>query len=175
MEVASERAAETSKPADFDSFFRERFEDVARSVALIAGDIGAGQDAAQEAFVRLHARWDRMESEQHARNFVYRVAVNVVRSHLRRYRRLILTGLGTGDATDPAADPGTSTVEWLSMAEALARLTPRQRSCVVLTDLAGLDSASVGRILRIEPATVRVHLMRARQMLREFLQVRGDT
>jgi RNA polymerase sigma factor (sigma-70 family) len=173
MEVASEQAAE-SKPADFDSFFRERFADVARSAALIAGDIGAGQDAAQEAFVRLHARWDRMESEEHARNFVYGVAVNLVRSHLRRYRRLILTGLGTGDTTDPASDPGDSTVEWLSVAEALARLTPRQRSCVILTDYAGLDSASVGGILGIGPATVRVHVMRARQRLREALEVRGE-
>jgi hypothetical protein len=63
---------------DFDSFFRTHFEWVARAAAPVARDPGLGQDFAQEAFARLFARWRGMDSEDHARNFAYKVAINLV-------------------------------------------------------------------------------------------------
>jgi DNA-directed RNA polymerase specialized sigma24 family protein len=45
---------------------------------------------------------------------------------------------------------------------ALARLTPRQREAVVLTQLLDCDAAEAGRIMRIRPATVRALVSQAR-------------
>jgi RNA polymerase sigma factor (sigma-70 family) len=153
---------------DFDGFFREEFPRVVRAAALVARDLGAGQDAAQEAFVKLHARWTRMESSQHARNFVYRAAVNWARSYLRKHIRLRPSGLrGSLDAQSP--DTTTATVEWLSIVEALGGLSARQRACVVLVDYLGMDAAGASRALRVRPSTVRVHLMRGRNALKTRL------
>lgn len=74
-----------SAPADFDTCYRELFPRVARTAALVARDPQLGPDLAQEAFARLYERWDRMASPEHARNFAFRVALNLARSHLRRW------------------------------------------------------------------------------------------
>lgn len=65
----------------FDDFFRATFADVARSAALVARDLGTGQELAQEAFVRLLERWNAVEDEEHARRFVYRAA-STSRGHM---------------------------------------------------------------------------------------------
>lgn len=154
--------------ADFDSFFRGQFERVARAAALVTGDPGAGQDHAQEAFARLFERWNAMESDDHARNFAYKVAINLARSHLRKHRRVFLYGLQR--SVEPASpDPMTRSDAWLDVVGALGTLSPRQRACVVLVDYADMDSASAGRVLGIAPSTVRVQLMRGRRALREGL------
>ena len=56
------------------------------------------QELAQEAFVRALQRWGDLESDEHARNFVYKVAINLARSHMRKYARVRPYGLtGFGD------------------------------------------------------------------------------
>jgi RNA polymerase sigma-70 factor (ECF subfamily) len=158
----------TDRGSDFDAFFRLHFERVARAASLVARDPGTGQDVAQEAFCRLFERWADMRSEEHARNFAYRVAINLARSHLRKHLRVSLIGLQRVD------DSVASTVrseDWLDVVGALGALSPRQRACVVLVDYVDMDPASVGRILGLVPGTVRVHLMRGRRSLRERLRL----
>ncbi len=155
-------------PEDFDSFFRTCFPGVARAAALVARDPSTGQDLAQEAFARLYQRWHDMASVDHARNFVYRVAINLARSHLRKHLRISLFGSTHSD--QPAmADPSGRSDDWLMIAEALGSLSPRQRACVVLVDYADMDAASAAKALGMGTGTVRVHLMRGRRALRESL------
>ena len=87
------READPALLPDFDTFFRETFVSVARAAALVARDVGVGQELAQEAFFRLYERWARIESVEHARRFAFRVAINLARSHLRKYLRVTLAGL----------------------------------------------------------------------------------
>ena len=153
---------------EFDSFFHAHFEKVARAAALVTRDAASGQDLAQEAFMRLLERWGTMESDDHARNFAYKVAINLARSHLRKHGRLSLYGLRGPDAPG-RANPMRSSDAWLGMTEALGALSPRQRACVVLVDYADMDSAGAAVILGMSPGTVRSHLMRGRRALREAL------
>lgn len=153
---------------DFDPFFHANVEKVARAAALVTRDAGAGQDLAQEAFTRLLERWSDMRSDEHARNFVFKVAINLARSHLRKHRRVLLYGLRR--PSDPAAsNPAGYSEDWLEMVEALETLSPRQRACVVLVDYVDMDSAGAARVLGVSADTVRVHLMRGRRALREDL------
>jgi RNA polymerase sigma factor (sigma-70 family) len=153
---------------DFDAFFHAHFEKVSRAAALVTRDAGAGQDLAQEAFMRLLERWGTMESDDHARNFAFKVAINLARSHLRKHRRLSLYGLRGPEAPGVANPTGSSDI-WLGMAEALGALSPRQRACVVLVDYVDMDPAAAAAVLGMSAGTVRVHLMRGRRSLREAL------
>jgi RNA polymerase sigma factor (sigma-70 family) len=148
--------------------FRAHFPGVARAAALVARDPGTGQELAQEAFARLFARWEQMESVDHARNFVYRVAINLARSHVRKHLRVTLAGFAAGSHAS-VPDPTETTAAWLEVADALGVLSPRQRACVVLVDYADMDAATVARVLGMGPGTVRVHLSRGRRTLRERL------
>jgi RNA polymerase sigma-70 factor (ECF subfamily) len=163
-------AASLSGRGDFDTFFRDHFAGVARAAGLVVRDVGVGQELAQEGFARLFPRWSDMDSADHARNFVYRVAINLARSHMRRTLRLSvaarLNGSG-GQVVTP--DPAERSGDWLVISPALGMLSPRQRACVVLVDYADLDSATAGRILGMRAGTVRVHLTRGRRALRERL------
>jgi RNA polymerase sigma-70 factor (ECF subfamily) len=57
---------------------------------------------------------------------------------------------------------------------ALAELPVRQRQAVVLRDWAGFETAEVARMLGTKESTVRVHLARARERLRESLTVNEE-
>lgn len=155
---------------DFDSFFHANFERVARSAAFVTRDAGTGQDLAQEAFTRLLERWSEMTSSDHARNFAYRVAMNLARSHLRKHLRVFLYGLHRRDDVD-GNSATVSSDAWFEVASALDTLSPRQRECVVLVDYADLDAAGAAAVLGLSPATVRVHVMRGRRALRESLGI----
>jgi RNA polymerase sigma factor (sigma-70 family) len=160
---AKVRSGGTTDP--FERFFRGEFAAVARTAGLVVRDWGVGEEVAQEAFARLYGRWAQMSSELHARNFVYRVALNLARSHRRRSLRPFVGAVPT--ITSP--DPATGAVDHLVIMEALASLSPRQRACLIMVDFAGHSAASTARILRTRESTVRVHLMRARRALREAL------
>lgn len=153
---------------DFDSFFIDHFERVARAAALVARDPAMGQDLAQEAFARLFERWGDMRSEDHARNFAYKVAINLARSHLRKHLRVSFFGLSRPEEAG-GGDAEARSDDWLQVADALRSLSPRQRACVVLVDYADMDAAGAARVIGMRSGTVRVHLMRGRRALRERL------
>ena len=150
---------------DFDPFFHAHFEKVARAVTR---DAAVGQDLAQEAFTRLLERWRDMASDDHARNFAYKVAINLARSYLRKHGRVLLYGLRSPDRAGVTSSTEASDA-WFEVTEALGALSPRQRACVVLVDYADMDAAATAGVLGMSPGTVRVHLMRGRRALRESL------
>jgi RNA polymerase sigma factor (sigma-70 family) len=160
-----EDTVHTTRSDDFDDFFSETFAGVSRAAALVARDRGTGQDLAQEAFFRLYERWREMESAEHARRFVYRVVINLARSHLRKHVRVRLSGLEPRDRNTrmPPTDA------WVEMADALGHLSGRRRAAVVLVDYVGLDAGDAAAVMRISASTVRAHLMRGRRDLRHAL------
>ena len=167
MELSADQIA-VPATMDFDDCFRDLFPGVARAAALVARDRQLGPDIAQEAFARLYERWDRIESRDHARNFAYRVAVNLARSHLRRR---IAAPFGLSGPERAGRDSTASSAAWLDAVAALGDLSPKQRACIVLVDYADLDAASTSAVLGMAEATVRVHLLRGRRALRARLNL----
>jgi RNA polymerase sigma-70 factor (ECF subfamily) len=69
------------------------------------------------------------------------------------------------------ADDGLAEVESRdTVVRALARLTPRQRAALVLTDLLGFTSEEAGVALGVRASTVRVLAGRARTALQEGME-----
>jgi RNA polymerase sigma-70 factor, ECF subfamily len=170
MEVTGADVVDLTVPVrvSFDATFRTLFPTVAKTAGFVAHDAQLGADIAQEAFARLFVRWGRMRSDEHARNFVFRVAVNLAKSQLRR-RLVAPFGLHGPDVR--VADDTPAADLWLGMADALAGLSVSQRVSVVLVDYADFDTATVAAILGIVESTVRVHLMRGRRTLRAALSM----
>jgi RNA polymerase sigma factor (sigma-70 family) len=172
MDLESPAVALVTPLVAFDDFFREQFTSVARTAALIVRDRSLGPDIAQEAFVRAYERWELMDSSEHARNFVYRAAINLARSHRRR---ILNMPLGRGVPFESRQDdPTAGLADWIVVTDALGKLSPRQRACVVLTDYVDLDAATIARILGIGEGTVRVHLMRGRRSIRNHLSLADE-
>jgi RNA polymerase sigma factor (sigma-70 family) len=166
--VRTESAEEPSKETahrDFDGFFRQHFPVVAFTVALVIHDFETGQDVAQEAFARVYVRWEFMESLEHARNFVFKVALNLARSHLRRLRRQAAAGTDRSGQPATGSDEAAAVAERLTLLAALRELSARQRASLALVDYADFDVAAAATLLRMRPSTLRVHLTRGRRAL----------
>jgi RNA polymerase sigma-70 factor (ECF subfamily) len=153
---------------DFDKLFRAQFPTVARSLGLVVGNREEGIELAQEAFARAWARWDRYQSPEHVRNSVMHIAVNLARSEARRRKKLSNTPVESlPDEGHPSKAEDVPTR--VAIVDALSTLSDRQRTCVVLTDYAGMDSREVARMLHIPAGSVRTHVTRARRRLRTLL------
>ncbi|MEX0984734.1 MAG: sigma-70 family RNA polymerase sigma factor [Actinomycetota bacterium] len=134
----------------------------------MVGNREDGIELAQEAFARAWARWDRYQSPEHVRNSVMRIGLNLARSESRRRKKV------SNDPSESLRDAGhpfegEEMTTRLVIVDALKALTDRQRTCIVLTDYAGMDSREVARILHIPSGSVRTHTARARRRLRLLL------
>ncbi len=69
------------------------------------------------------------------------------------------------------AESGASTLEAVDLLQHLMEvLSPQQRAALDLVDLQGFSALEAGEMLDIAPATVRVHVHRAREALRARIE-----
>lgn len=160
LEIAVEgrSAAELS----FEGFFECHREPLFSALWLVCRDRHEAEELAQEAFLKLWERWDRVQRLDDPEGYLYRTALNLYRNRRRRalltIRRLVRAAPRV-DSTDAVDDRD-------QIVRALGTLTPRQRSALVLTDLLELTSEEAARALGVRPSTVRVLAARARTALR---------
>ena len=149
--------------------FRDFVE--ARSVALMrlayllaGGDQHAAEDLLQTALAKTAARWAGVDSpEAYARRVMYRQQVDSWR--LKRRRRETPVGM----LPDEARHDDTPALDLkITVREALARLTPRQRAVLVLRFFEDLPEAEVANLLGCSVGTVRSTTHRSLARLREL-------
>lgn len=146
-----------TQPTDLDAVFRAESAGVYRTLfAFTGGRADIAEEATAEAFARAAARWSRLRDPV---AWIYRVAFRVAVDEARRERRHA-----------PAVDAPVPPPELAGLVEALRALTPNQRAAIVLRHVADLDTAEVANRMGCSRATVRVHLHRARDRLRELLR-----
>jgi RNA polymerase sigma factor (sigma-70 family) len=147
--------------AEFDAFYRDRWDGVARALALALGDRDLAVDATDEAMARAYPRWDQLRGYDNPAGWVYRVGLNWARSHHRRLaRKLPFSHPETVDPA-PVADP--------AVRRALLDLPIRQRSVVVCRLFLDWSVEETAAALGVRPGTVRSRLHRALQSLEASL------
>jgi len=151
---------------EFDAFWRAHHDPVVRSLTLAFADRHLAEDAAQVGFERALRKWRMVARLERPATWVYVVAVRHGRRHLAREGRRPPAG-GTARSSMPEADdPQAVVADVLLVDELLGRLTPRQRSVVVLRHLADLPLADVADALAISIGTVKSTLHDAYSRLR---------
>jgi RNA polymerase sigma-70 factor (ECF subfamily) len=156
-------------PVTFEEFFTTNSEDLYGSLWLVTRHRFEAEEIAQEAFLKVWERWDRVTEMDDPVGYLYRTAMNVWRSRGRRAAVAIRRVIHAIQADDGLAHIEERDV----VVRALAPLTPRQRAALVLTDLLGLTSEEAGKALGVRPSTVRVLAARGRERLREEMEERG--
>ncbi len=139
----------------FDDFYREHRTGLIRAMAVTLRDLDAATDAVDEALARACQHWGRVCTLQSPAGWVYRVALNLSRSRLRRLGRR-LPGWALPTTTAPETTPLDPSIE-----QALAGLTVDQRSGVVCRLLLGWSEARTAEVLDVRPGTVKSRLSRA--------------
>jgi RNA polymerase sigma factor (sigma-70 family) len=150
---------------DFESFFIAQQEALFRALWLVTRNRHEAEEIMQEAFVRVYERWSAIRDPQ---AYLYRTAMNVFRSRLRRAAVALRRAVHALPEDDQLAEVEARE----AVVRALAPLPARQRAAIVLLDVLGLSSEEAGAALGIRAVTVRVQAARGRARLRDEL---GDS
>jgi RNA polymerase sigma-70 factor, ECF subfamily len=144
----------------FEGFFLAEHGPVLRTVALILGDRAAAEDVTQEAFYRLLVHWKKVSTYERPGAWVRRVAIRAAMRARARSRR----------AEQPAerASDGDAASR-LDMRSALLRLSPAQRSAIVLHYYEDRPIQEIASLMGCTQGTVKTHLHRARERLAPML------
>jgi RNA polymerase sigma-70 factor (ECF subfamily) len=156
----------------------------------MVGNEQEAQELTQETFVRGLCKIETFRGEASAYTWLFRIAVNLVISQLRkvqRHRTYSLEAAGgngrfeadqaSGLLDRVARDPGEQPVEVLQRRErqehvvaALGRLEAEYRAVLVMRDIEGFDYQQMADILGLPLGTLKSRLFRARLALRDELK-----
>ncbi|MFI5991390.1 SigE family RNA polymerase sigma factor [Streptomyces sp. NPDC051362] len=148
----------------FKEFVASRSSALLKTAVLLSGgDRHTAEDLLQNALIKVAGHWNRVEEpEAYVRRVLYRQQIS--RWRLKWPRRELSVAetpeAGTGADTASAAELR------LVMRGALARLTTRQRTVLVLRYFEDLPEADVARILGCSVGTVRSTTHRSLARLR---------
>ena len=142
-----------------------------RLAYLLTGDRELAEDLAQEAFVRVARRLTGLRNADSVRWYLRRTVVNLANSHLRRRRveRAHMPALASSVAGVVTTDVVTKQV----VRDAIARLSARQRTVVVLRYYQDLTDQQIASVLGCPVGTVKSALHRAAAILRQNLGQEG--
>jgi RNA polymerase sigma factor (sigma-70 family) len=121
------------------------------AMRLYLHDSALAEEFAQEALARTCVHWHKVRKMENPRGWVYKVALNLARSHLRRLQieRRANARLERTSATLP--DDATS----IAIRDALKALPRRHREAVVLRFFADLTVAETADVLGCPVNTVK--------------------
>ncbi|MGX2997929.1 SigE family RNA polymerase sigma factor [Streptomyces sp. JNUCC 64] len=150
---------------DFRAFVASRSSALLRTAVLLTGgDRHAAEDLLQSALLKVVGRWHRItDHEAYVRRVLYRQQVDRWRL---KWPRRELTVAEPPDAAAQTGDAHDTAELRIVLLAALARLTPRQRTVLVLRYLEDLPEAEVADALGCSVGTVRSTAHRSLARLR---------
>ena len=116
----------------------------------------------QDAFLKLWERWDSIDVIEDPIAWLFRVSLNGFRMRARRARVAARRLVPTTSPSDPFEDVDIRE----DVRRMLRSLPQRQRAALVLTEIFDYSSEQAGRILGVQPTTVRALASQGRAALR---------
>jgi len=134
-----------------------------------SGNATLADDLLQETYFRMIRAGFEPESDDHARNFLFKVASNLLRDHFRASKRSPLPL-----EINPATEGGQRRSALSSdVQKILQTLKPRERELLWLGHVERFSHKEIAQIMNLKPASIRLLLFRARKKLAERLQEAG--
>ena len=155
----------------FRGFYRRTSGMVWAYLARATNDPSAADDLLQEAYYRLLRSTTTFESEDHRRNYLFRIATNLIRDRYRRPRHDSAQLPEYGDADIPASgDLARQTQQRTDLQRAMARLSHRERELVWLAYGQGSTHQEIAGVLGLKTGSIKPLLFRARRKLARILR-----
>ena len=164
--------AEVKSLAMDEESFRIVYERTARPLwaylARTSGNPVLADDLLQECYCRFLSLANPPQGDAHRRNYLFRIATNLLRDHWRAERRHGETALENTDL--PSQDHEMANVPLRSdLGQALAKLKPRERQLLWLAYAEGASHKEIAKTSGMKEASIRPLLFRARKKLLALL------
>lgn len=155
--------------------FRTFYERTARPLwaylARATGEPHAADDLLQDAYYRLLRSTVVFDDDAHRRNYLFRIATNLVRDRYRRPSQEV--ALPDDESERPLLCEDRSPAQFAvsrQINRALDTLRPRDRDLLWLAYTMGLSHAEMASTLGVKTGSVKLLLFRARRRLADLLQ-----
>jgi RNA polymerase sigma-70 factor (ECF subfamily) len=141
-------------------------DDMARIAYFVCGDLDVAEEAEQSAWAVAYRRLKDLRDPERLRPWLMSVAANEARQIARSRRRRTVRELAVAASTGPLDVDHAAMID---LADALARLDPKDRAIVGLRFIGGFGSAEIGQAMGMSAPSVRVRLHRLLERLRKDL------
>lgn len=151
------------EPAElaYERAYDDHWADVFRFALAWTNDWAAAEDLAQDAFVRLWNQRDRLDWSRPPLPWLLVTTRRLATDRFRRLRRRI------SPPPPPESLSDTTHARWLDVAVAMERLSPLERTALVMTALEGASYEEAGQVLGTTAGALRAAVSRARTKLEE--------
>jgi RNA polymerase sigma-70 factor, ECF subfamily len=155
--------------------FRLFYERTARAVwaylSRAMGDSRQADDLLQETYYRFLRAAGAPTDEAHRRNYLFRIATNLVHD-TRRRPRLDAVQMHDGiEHADPRQeDNADGAARRVDLSRAMARLKPREREMLWLAYAQGSSHKEIADILGLQTSSIKLLLFRARRRLATMMR-----
>lgn len=139
------------------------------ALTLYCGDRRLAEELAQEALARAWADWRRVRRKDYPASWLYRVAINLARSHFRRRAFQNHVQLRLATETETTVE-NPSIEDALEVRQAVRKLPRRPRTALVLRYYLDLSVREVATIMDCPEGTVKTLTHKAVNLLRQELE-----
>lgn len=168
-------AAKRGDRAALDHLLRLHYDRVHGICRRIAGRTRDGDDACQEAMIKIVRNLHRFDERSSFGTWVYRIATNAALDELRKRQRRPALHVADDGASNEPADPASeeriaAVGDRRAIDDALAALPEEFRTAIVLRDVGDLDYSEISEILDVPVGTVKSRIARGRRLLADRLR-----
>lgn len=136
-------------------------------VALCCGDSQLADDIAQEAYMKSYLALDTIEDDAKFKSWLFRIGYNTFISN-RRSEHPCANLDQVAETASPKLSDDRSRYE--ALYRALDRLTPKERTTILLFYMEGYSVKEIADIENIAQTTARQYLCRGRFHLKDLLE-----
>jgi len=159
--------ARGGRDEEFTAFVRERGQELLRVAGYLTADSGVAEDLLQVALIKSYVAWPAArQRDPYAYTRRVLVTSNIDRWRRRRWREQPSGDLDASAGAPVIADGAQAVVDRDALMTALGRLTPRERSVVVLRYCEDLSERDVADLLNVGAGTIKSTASRALSKLR---------
>jgi len=176
-----ERTADAVSPESFETIVRQHQKRIHRYVLLMVKDEDAADTITQECFLRAYQSMVNFRGECRMDTWLLRIAVNLVRDHVKNrrasfWRRLV--GFGNEDGPEfqvrsPQPSPERALLaqaELQAVWDGVRDLSSQQREVFLLRFVEEMSLLEIADILGLKVGSVKAQLFRALANIRKHLK-----
>lgn len=155
----------------FDAVFRNYYPKIKFFATRLCDDEAEGENIAQDLFMQLWIRRDRLTDIQHLENYIYTMAKRASFEQIRRSLRRQRVRLDTpAEASDDALDDELHCKELMArIRQEVERMPKQRRRIFLMSRYEGLTNEQIAQELGLSKRTVETHITLALQQLRQFM------
>ncbi|NQV14065.1 RNA polymerase sigma factor [bacterium] len=159
----------------FDQFVREYSPGLYSFILRLVSNTEDGQDILQDTFVRVWEKSQQFSGKSSVKTWVYRIAINLCYSHLKRRQRWSSMFLEDMRALISGSDPAKDVEQNFQselLQKSLVTLTPRQRSVVIARIYQDLPFAQISEAVGCSVNAAKVHFHEGKKRIEAFMKAR---